>query len=78
MSSKNYDSVLKDLDVICGCTRAAKNAEAAIRELIVQRDDLLAALDAMTYYFAQYEKDAAAKYVFAAAHTAIAKSGVTA
>lgn len=51
---------------------APSPADAA---LIAAAPDLLAALDAMTHYFAQYEKDDSAKYVFKAARIAIAKAG---
>jgi hypothetical protein len=42
--------------------------------LISAAPDLLAALEAMTYYFAEYEKDDSAKYGFKAARAAIAKA----
>jgi hypothetical protein len=43
-------------------------------KLIAAAPDLLAALEAMTYYFAEYEKDDSAKYGFKAARAAIAKA----
>ena len=48
--------------------------QKANAKLIAAAPDLLAALDAMTYYFAQYEKDDSAKYGFKAARAAIAKA----
>ena len=43
-------------------------------KLIAAAPDLLAALEAMTYYFAEYEKDDSAKYGFKAARAAIVKA----
>jgi hypothetical protein len=59
------DELSDDFDI----TKQQANAK-----LIAAAPDLLAALEAMTYYFAEYEKDDSAKYGFKAARAAIAKA----
>lgn len=37
----NYSNIIKNLEMTCGCTHAAKSAAEAMRELIAQRDQFI-------------------------------------
>jgi hypothetical protein len=61
-------------DIAYGYSSLSKEELDANAALISAAPDLLAALEAMTYYFAEYEKDDSAKHGFKAARDAIAKA----
>jgi len=61
-------------DIAYSYSSLSKEELDANAALISAAPDLLAALEAMTYYFAEYEKDDSAKYGFKAARAAIAKA----
>lgn len=62
-------AIMGSENMLADDSSAASNAR-----LIAAAPDLLAALDAITYYFQQYEKDDSAKRLFEVARAAIAKA----